>query len=307
LHCIVTCLKKPLDSLSLITEEESIAIFGNVETLLTQNILFLNALKLRINPATWNVGCTVGDVFEANIHLLRPHIDYVKGFSKAKEMLASCRKKSEKLRQFLDIVRWMPASHNKTIDDFLIQPVQRTPRYRVLLEDITKRTNKKHPDFALLQKALKSVSQLATEVNEETRKDSMVSDWNKEKEAIHGASELSQNSERGQLDKLTNALVILKTKKDQKPEVMDVFLLTDFLLLTKKNKQRLSLNKLSGFSMKIVEAIPLTKGTLIKPATEKVDNAEMAHLLDVSGHLVAFPHADQLDLWNKLGNAACHQ
>lgn len=56
------------------------------------------------------------------------------------------------------------------MDSFLIQPVQRIPRYKLLLSDILKNTPKEHVDYNMLQKALDEVSTIAQFVNESKRK-----------------------------------------------------------------------------------------------------------------------------------------
>ena len=48
-------------------------------------------------------------------------------------------------------------------------PVQRIPRYVLLLKDLLKHTDKSHPDYEELQKALTGFEQIATEINEKKR------------------------------------------------------------------------------------------------------------------------------------------
>ena len=50
------------------------------------------------------------------------------------------------------------------LGDFLIQPVQRIPRYNLLLSDLLKRTEATHPDYANLQQALAAMQSVATYV-----------------------------------------------------------------------------------------------------------------------------------------------
>ncbi len=57
-----------------------------------------------------------------------------------------------------------------TLEDLIIMPVQRIPRYKLLLEDFLKNTDKAHVDYANLQAALSKVNEVAAFINESVRK-----------------------------------------------------------------------------------------------------------------------------------------
>ncbi len=48
----------------------------------------------------------------------------------------------------------MPQFRRLSINDFLIKPVQRLPKYVILLKDLLKHTPKDHPDYNNITKAL---------------------------------------------------------------------------------------------------------------------------------------------------------
>jgi hypothetical protein len=47
---------------------------------------------------------------------------------------------------------------------FLIQPIQRIPRYQMLLTDLVRHTPQEHPDYQNLNKALAKVWQLSPQI-----------------------------------------------------------------------------------------------------------------------------------------------
>ena len=55
---------------------------------------------------------------------------------------------------------------NYTLEAYLILPVQRIPRYELLLKDLLKHTSKYHRDYEFLEKSVKEIKQVATFVNE---------------------------------------------------------------------------------------------------------------------------------------------
>ena len=56
-----------------------------------------------------------------------------------------------------------------SLDDLLIKPVQRIPRYLLFIKDLLKHTSASHPDHAPLQQALGELTGLAERVNERER------------------------------------------------------------------------------------------------------------------------------------------
>ena len=55
------------------------------------------------------------------------------------------------------------------MDDLLIKPVQRIPRYVLFVRDLLKHTASSHPDHSPLQQALEALTTLAERVNESER------------------------------------------------------------------------------------------------------------------------------------------
>ncbi len=53
-----------------------------------------------------------------------------------------------------------------SLDDLLIKPVQRIPRYVLFIKDLLKHTGPSHPDHAPLQKALGELTMLAERFND---------------------------------------------------------------------------------------------------------------------------------------------
>lgn len=56
-----------------------------------------------------------------------------------------------------------------SLDDLLIKPVQRIPRYALFIKDLLKHTSTSHPDHSPLLQALGELTTLAERVNESQR------------------------------------------------------------------------------------------------------------------------------------------
>jgi len=59
-----------------------------------------------------------------------------------------------------------PTFGGLTLSGYLIMPIQRIPRYKLLLEVILQNTQPDHPDYANLQKALSEVETIALTIND---------------------------------------------------------------------------------------------------------------------------------------------
>lgn len=60
-------------------------------------------------------------------------------------------------------------TNNLTLQSLLIQPVQRLPRYKMLLEQLLKNTDRDHIDYSALEKALNKIGETVMIINEKKR------------------------------------------------------------------------------------------------------------------------------------------
>lgn len=58
------------------------------------------------------------------------------------------KKENPKYKQIID------QDKTKSLDNYLIQPVQRIPKYVLLFKDLLKNTNLEHPDYKNIEKIL---------------------------------------------------------------------------------------------------------------------------------------------------------
>ena len=87
------------------------------------------------------------------------------------ELLVSLPKKNKAFEQFLLEVKKSPRHTQMDLSGYLIQPIQRIPRYVLLLSDLLKFTEPSHPDYPLLEEALAKVQKIAKDINETKRED----------------------------------------------------------------------------------------------------------------------------------------
>jgi hypothetical protein len=84
-------------------------------------------------------------------------------------MLASLRENNENFDAFADDMACNPRCKGQSIESLLIMPIQRIPRYSLLLAELKKHTHTAHPDFALLPKVESMVAEVGKNINEAVR------------------------------------------------------------------------------------------------------------------------------------------
>jgi len=59
-----------------------------------------------------------------------------------------------------------PLTSKQAMESFQIMPVQRVPRYQLLLRELLKYTDETHPDYQSLQMALRMIKDIALTIND---------------------------------------------------------------------------------------------------------------------------------------------
>ena len=143
------------------------AIFGNVEDLLVISDDLRDKLQKRVNAAGHDEAPRVGDVMCSISPFLKLFQKYVIRFESAAQRLVECRDKTPQFHAFLEA---KSARGVMPLESLLIMPVQRIPRYKLLLEEIIKLKSEDDVDKQDLQEALRKVKSQADECNEATRR-----------------------------------------------------------------------------------------------------------------------------------------
>ncbi|CAG8571969.1 8799_t:CDS:2 [Cetraspora pellucida] len=180
-----------LESLStknpILTKKPIKNIFANFLDLLNVNTELLKRLEERLSgsndvPADedgeskfWNpeTGC-LGDIFLNMAPFFKMYSIYVKNFNSALSVIDIQLRDNPLFSAFLRDVIKTGKCKGLTLQAYLIMPVQRIPKYKLLLEGLLKKTTESHPDYLNLKKALQTIEHVATFVNETIRQHEMI-------------------------------------------------------------------------------------------------------------------------------------
>eukprot|EP00290_Baffinella_frigidus_P052341 CAMPEP_0180393088 /NCGR_PEP_ID=MMETSP0989-20121125/33552_1 /TAXON_ID=697907 /ORGANISM="non described non described, Strain CCMP2293" /LENGTH=281 /DNA_ID=CAMNT_0022394927 /DNA_START=73 /DNA_END=915 /DNA_ORIENTATION=+ len=176
LHRMLEVYHKPLRDAQykltpLLHEREIDEIFGNVEDLLIIADELQRTLLKRISEATSapsGKAPKVGDILTNFAGIFRLYERYIINYERGANRLGECKEKEKGFAAFLEKQGAIPGV--LPLESYLIMPVQRILRYKLLLQEIIARTPKDSEDLGDLNTALKAVTERAVQCNEATRR-----------------------------------------------------------------------------------------------------------------------------------------
>uniref|UniRef100_A0A1A8F3Y4 Epithelial cell transforming sequence 2 oncogene n=2 Tax=Nothobranchius korthausae TaxID=1143690 RepID=A0A1A8F3Y4_9TELE len=119
----------------------------------------------------WSESQSVGNVIlKYSKELVKAYPPFVNFFEMSKETIVRCEKQKPRFHAFLKINQAKPECGRQTLVELLIRPVQRLPSVALLLNDIKKHTPDDNPDKITLERAIDSLKEVMTHINEDKRK-----------------------------------------------------------------------------------------------------------------------------------------
>ncbi|KAL9644511.1 hypothetical protein ABK040_009375 [Willaertia magna] len=141
-------------------------IFNNIETITSMHNIFLMNLKNKLDqwPKVY-----IGDSFVNQSLFLLFYVEYVNGYNQAMNTLRYLRKENKDFGRFLNETKKLPESKNLSLESYLILPIQRLPRYELLLRELLKYTEKEHVDYPNLMTAFRRICAINRAINAKKR------------------------------------------------------------------------------------------------------------------------------------------
>ncbi|NWI14133.1 ECT2 protein, partial [Crypturellus soui] len=156
----------------ILAQEEIKTIFGSIPDILDVHIKikasFFYLEDLMIN---WTESRSIGDIIlKYSKDLLKTYPPFVNFFEMSKETITRCEKQKPRFHAFLKINQAKPECGRQSLAELLIRPVQRLPSVALLLNDLKKHTAEENPDKVTLERAIESLKEVMTHINEDKRK-----------------------------------------------------------------------------------------------------------------------------------------
>ncbi|CAG0899490.1 unnamed protein product [Darwinula stevensoni] len=259
-------------------------IFYQIPAILAHHESFLAKMKARVE--NWDVAQKVGDIMVETFtkqEVIDTYTAFINNWKHAKEAIKiSCQQKPA----FEKFIMAMAREHKGkltmdcALDSLLIMPVQRIPRYELLLKMLLKHTDSEHPDHEDLLLAQKEVHSLALKINQMEK---AALEWEAQQAAlreleslIDGLSDLAQGDRSFIRYDLVTMPGSLGTRKER-----CLFLFNDLLVISSIKRRSGNLRKpfsvtqgnlsaLEGNKYKMLMRIPLDDLDIIKAKDENL-------------------------------------
>ncbi|XP_066203614.1 protein ECT2 isoform X7 [Saccopteryx leptura] len=153
----------------ILAPEEIKTIFGSIPDIFDVHTKIKDDLEDLI--VNWDESKSIGDIFlKYSKDLLKTYPPFVNFFEMSKETIIKCEKQKPRFHAFLKINQAKPECGRQSLVELLIRPVQRLPSVALLLNDLKKHTAEENPDKSTLEKAIESLKEVMTHINEDKRK-----------------------------------------------------------------------------------------------------------------------------------------
>ncbi|XP_078076232.1 FYVE, RhoGEF and PH domain-containing protein 4-like isoform X2 [Mustelus asterias] len=139
-------------------------IFSNISSIYTfHNQFLLPELETRMN--LWNTTPQIGDILQKLAPFLKMYGEYVKNFEMAMDLLKMWMGRSPQFKAIVEDIQKQEICGSLTIQHHMLEPVQRIPRYELLLKDYLKKLPQDSLDRKDAEKSLEIISTAATHSN----------------------------------------------------------------------------------------------------------------------------------------------
>ncbi|XP_068196024.1 FYVE, RhoGEF and PH domain-containing protein 1 [Antennarius striatus] len=144
-------------------------IFSNICSIYCFHQQFLlPALQKRMDE--WDSNPRIGDILQKLAPFLKMYGEYVKNFDRAMELVNTWMERSAQFKTIIQDIQREERCGNLTLQHHMLEPVQRIPRYELLLKDYLHRLPEDAPDYRDAQKSLELIATAAEHSNAAIRK-----------------------------------------------------------------------------------------------------------------------------------------
>ncbi|XP_059360155.1 FYVE, RhoGEF and PH domain-containing protein 1-like isoform X2 [Carassius carassius] len=149
--------------------EVVMGIFSNICSIYCFHQQFLlPALEKRMEE--WDLNPRIGDILQKLAPFLKMYGEYVKNFDRAMELVNTWMQRSSQFKAIIHNIQKEEMCGNLTLQHHMLEPVQRIPRYELLLKDYLHRLPEDADDFKDAKKSLELIATAAEHSNAAIRK-----------------------------------------------------------------------------------------------------------------------------------------
>ncbi|EFA82128.1 pleckstrin domain-containing protein [Heterostelium album PN500] len=162
-------LEKDNDQNYGITETDIHSIFSHIESIYNLSSLLFD----RLDPVVknWSPSSSIGNIFLDVGPFFKCYKQFSENYTHSIETLNRIRQSTQPIANWLKNKEKDPRCHSLDLSSLLIAPIQRTPRYILLLEALFKATPVDHPDKKRCEAAANLLKSIVQVVNDGIQED----------------------------------------------------------------------------------------------------------------------------------------
>ncbi|XP_005303134.2 FYVE, RhoGEF and PH domain-containing protein 4 isoform X1 [Chrysemys picta bellii] len=144
-------------------------IFSNISSINAFHSKFLLP-ELEKRMQEWAATPRIGDILQKLAPFLKMYGEYVKNFDNAMELVKMWMERSPLFKSIIQDIQTQKVCGSLTLQHHMLEPVQRIPRYEMLLKDYLRKLPQDSPDWKDAEKSLEIISTAASHSNSAIRK-----------------------------------------------------------------------------------------------------------------------------------------
>lgn len=144
-------------------------IFSNISSINAFHSKFLLP-ELEKRMQEWETTPRIGDILQKLAPFLKMYGEYVKGFDNAVELVKNMTERVPQFKAVTEEIQKQKICGSLSLQHHMLEPIQRIPRYEMLLKDYLKKLSPESPDWNDAKKSLEIISTAASHSNSAIRK-----------------------------------------------------------------------------------------------------------------------------------------
>ena len=121
-------------------------MFSNIKSIYKfHNDFLLPQLEERMKA--WDTNPRIGDIMKNFAPFLKMYTEYVKNFDYAMNLIHTLQSKVSRFTAIINEIQKLEECGKLTLSHHMLSPIQRLPRYELLIKDYLKNLSKENPDY----------------------------------------------------------------------------------------------------------------------------------------------------------------
>jgi len=169
LNTILYVFMYPLEQKNILTAEQINLIFPDIEKICQHHRRFVVQIENVVGDWEKFKDEGIANVFIHEAEFLKIYSKYINNFDAAMSLVDKLKKENPQFQEFLNAAEAKPECNFNDLNSFMINPIQRIPRYAILLRDLHKHTSMGDKTFGSICEAIEKIQTIANYLNEQKR------------------------------------------------------------------------------------------------------------------------------------------